>query len=157
MKLKAYDWLGFNNKAVREKFEGDLEFVCEMSVPIMTSYGPVNTPAAVYKVNKPIKEKGHKDYALLFSAGDSYYITGRTEEEMAPLWKTFGIHCKVCGDVLVSIARHHFNSCDCSNEAFLDGGSDYSRIGAADLSQIENVSVDLRTKVITPVDVTRQE
>lgn len=157
MKIKEFSWLGFNHKAVREKFEGDLEFISEMSVPIMTSYGAVNTPCAVYKTNKPNKEKGHKDYALLFSAGDSYYITGRTSEEMEPLWKANGIHCKSCGDVLISIHRHHFHKCDCENETFLDGGNDYQRIGGVDLSQIESVVVNLLTKEIKVVDVKHQE
>lgn len=49
------------------------------------------------------------------------------------------IKCMECGYILVSNHRHDFNSCGCKNEAFVDGGYDYLRAGAKDLSKIKVV------------------
>jgi hypothetical protein len=46
-----------------------------------------------------------------------------------------------CFDVLVSWDRHDFRQCSCENEAFVDGGFDYMRSGAADMSKISEVEV----------------
>lgn len=47
------------------------------------------------------------------------------------------IKCLECDTELESKFRHDFQSCKCNNRAFVDGGNDYSRIGAMDLSMIE--------------------
>ena len=39
-----------------------------------------------------------------------------------------GVQCLKCGDILVSYSRHDFFSCRCE-ACFIDGGSDYVRIG----------------------------
>ena len=49
------------------------------------------------------------------------------------------IRCLVCYDVLHSMYRHDFQSCECSNQAFVDGGFDYQRIGGKDFDKIEAV------------------
>ena len=46
------------------------------------------------------------------------------------------IQCNVCGDRLISIARHHYNSCSCveindSTGCSIDGGDDYMRISGS--------------------------
>lgn len=46
------------------------------------------------------------------------------------------ILCLECDMVLVSMHRHDFQMCGCENQAFADGGTDYSRIGAKDLNKI---------------------
>lgn len=43
--------------------------------------------------------------------------------------------CKLCGDVIESKHRHDFVSCKCG-EIFVDGGHDYIRRGAKDMSNI---------------------
>lgn len=43
--------------------------------------------------------------------------------------------CKLCKDIIESEHRHHFVSCKCG-EIFVDGGKDYIRRGAKDLSNI---------------------
>jgi hypothetical protein len=50
------------------------------------------------------------------------------------------IRCNVCGAVLHSMSRHDFQKCSCENEAFVDGGFDYMRAGAVDLSKIDVIS-----------------
>jgi hypothetical protein len=47
------------------------------------------------------------------------------------------IRCKTCGTVLESKSRHDFQQCDCPNQAFVDGGGDYIRVGAMDMDEVE--------------------
>ena len=49
------------------------------------------------------------------------------------------IKCLVCNTILESKHRHDFQQCNCSNKAFVDGGLSYERLGAMDLSSIENL------------------
>jgi hypothetical protein len=41
--------------------------------------------------------------------------------------------CGLCGDIIESKYRHNFVSCSCDN-IFIDGGLDYFRAGARDMS-----------------------
>lgn len=41
--------------------------------------------------------------------------------------------CGLCGDIIESKYRHNFVSCSCNN-IFIDGGLDYFRAGARDMS-----------------------
>ena len=50
------------------------------------------------------------------------------------------IKCLQCNTVLESKYQHDFQSCKCSNQAFVDGGLSYSRVGSVDLDLIENLS-----------------
>lgn len=50
------------------------------------------------------------------------------------------IKCLQCNTVLESKHRHDYVACQCSNQAFVDGGLSYSRVGAFDLDLIENLS-----------------
>jgi len=45
--------------------------------------------------------------------------------------------CLDCGKTLESKFRHNFVECGCPNGAFVDGGSDYMRVGAKDFSRIQ--------------------
>ena len=47
------------------------------------------------------------------------------------------VRCFACGMTLVSLHRHDFRECGCPQETFVDGGSDYLRIGGRDLGMIE--------------------
>lgn len=50
------------------------------------------------------------------------------------------IKCLQCNTVLESKYGHDFQQCSCSNQAFVDGGTVYVRLGAVDLDLIENLS-----------------
>jgi hypothetical protein len=50
------------------------------------------------------------------------------------------IKCFVCYTILESKYRHDFSSCSCDNEAHVDGGLVYQKLGARDLSKVENLS-----------------
>lgn len=47
------------------------------------------------------------------------------------------IQCLSCGVTLESKHRHDFRRCDCNNRSFVDGGSDYTRIGGVDIELIK--------------------
>ena len=54
------------------------------------------------------------------------------------------VKCLSCGVVLESKYRHDFQTCDCENGTFVDGGNDYTRIGGADLKLIEVVPAEAK-------------
>ncbi len=47
------------------------------------------------------------------------------------------MRCRACGMTLVSLHRHDLRQCGCPQDTFVDGGSDYLRIGGQDLRMIE--------------------
>ena len=49
------------------------------------------------------------------------------------------VKCLVCNTVLESRHRHHYNQCQCRNEAAVDGGLVYQRVLAKDLDLVENL------------------
>lgn len=148
--LKRIDYLGINHKMVNEKINPNVEFRCYMSVTSLSGRG--RYPAAVYFDPKPNRELNHSDYMLIHSALDpitlksSYYITGRTQEQIDKDRIHTGTLCLECNEILVSLDGHHFHGCDCPNEMFVDGGqASYTRVGAKDLSKTQDVKVDMLT------------
>lgn len=148
MKLKKVEYYGFDHKKVAETFEGQLSFVNEMCVN--DEYKPV----AVYRAAKPNRKKGHKDYMLLqiqtdIATGEkSGLIRGMNADEMEKWRFQEAVHCFECDTVLYSVNRHHFHKCGCPNEAMIDGGRDYTRSGAKDLTKVRIVTLDLLTDTI---------
>lgn len=57
----------------------------------------------------------------------------------APLIIRNAAMCLKCGDEIESTHTHDFKSCSCGN-IFVDGGYDYIRRGAKDISQIKELS-----------------
>jgi hypothetical protein len=47
------------------------------------------------------------------------------------------IKCLECGETIVSRSLHDYVTCECPNEAMVDGGTDYERYGADDMTMIE--------------------
>lgn len=47
------------------------------------------------------------------------------------------VQCLACHKVLISNHRHDFNSCECPNKTFIDGGHDYLRYGGVDMKNIQ--------------------
>jgi hypothetical protein len=137
VKIKKEDWYGLNHEKVREKFEGN---------PVFLNYFCVKgnyQPSAVYHSLNPNREKGHKDYMLLTKFDEQWYVSGMSEKEMQKERYQDGILCLSCNTVLYSVNRHHFHKCGCENETFVDGGKDYMRYGAMDISKTEIVKLDL--------------
>lgn len=46
------------------------------------------------------------------------------------------IKCLECNTILESKHRYDFQSCDCPNASYIDGGDNYLRFGCVDLSKI---------------------
>jgi len=146
MKLKKVDYIGLDHDAVNMKFEGGLTFI---------NYFPIKTEndyftAAVYKVDKPDKTKGHKKYLILGRQGDSFFVMGKELRDLNKSRYVDALLCKECDTVIYSISRHDFNSCGCKNDAFIDGGLDYNRCGALDLKKTKIVKLDLlKEEIVT--------
>ena len=61
------------------------------------------------------------------------------ENRMVRLLVRNAVRCIACGSVLESKHRHDYVKCHCPNETACDGGLDYQRTLAVDLSLIENL------------------
>lgn len=59
---------------------------------------------------------------------------------------TAKVLCLSCGKMLESKSVHDFQRCDCKNETFVDGGSEYCRYGGMDMKLI---------KILNPKSVDR--
>ena len=55
----------------------------------------------------------------------------------------YGLLWLKCKEVLFSWYRHHFNECSCENRVFVDGGIDYLRCGAVDISKTKKVKIKI--------------
>ena len=51
------------------------------------------------------------------------------------------VKCLECGETIVSRTRHDCNLCKCPNSAMVDGGLDYMRYGAKDMSKIKAIGI----------------
>ena len=60
--------------------------------------------------------------------------------------KVVAIKCLKCNAVIFSRARHDFRSCICKN-CFIDGGFDYIRCGAEDMTKIEHLQINLPNNI----------
>lgn len=50
------------------------------------------------------------------------------------------VKCLQCNKVIESKDRHDFRTCGCPNQTMVDGGLEYERRGAVDLSKVESLS-----------------
>lgn len=147
MKIKDNDtYVGVKHDKICEHFEGDLNYVGTMPVELDSSNGKVWKPCSVYHCSNPNRAKSHKDYLLVFRHGNGMMVSGRDEKDM--VFEFTGLKCLECGETMLSLDRHHFTSCGCKNGAFADGGMDYFRTGAMDLSKTETVKINFKDKQI---------
>lgn len=51
------------------------------------------------------------------------------------------VECLECGETIVSRTRHDYKTCGCPNNATVDGGLDYMRYGAKDMSKIKAIGI----------------
>lgn len=52
-----------------------------------------------------------------------------------------GVICLECGAIMASWFRHDFRKCPCGNQAFIDGGEDYTRYGACNVKKLGFVRI----------------
>lgn len=59
-------------------------------------------------------------------------------------------HCAVvcldCGWIRASFSVHDYQTCPCPNQAMVDGGYEYTRFGAMDMSRVQLVTLDPKFK-----------
>lgn len=51
------------------------------------------------------------------------------------------VTCQECNETIVSYHRHDYKTCLCANSAMVDGGTDYLRYGAKDMTKIKIFAV----------------
>ena len=68
----------------------------------------------------------------------SYKLSWNNHEIIKVLTRN-AIKCLVCNTVLESKHQHHYNQCNCINEATVDGGLIYLRYMGKDLDLVENL------------------
>jgi hypothetical protein len=51
------------------------------------------------------------------------------------------VKCDVCGEIITSTHVHDMSVCGCDNRAMTDGGGDYVRCGAVDMSKISSLAL----------------
>lgn len=117
------NYYGFNHKQVNKRFEGGLTYLNDVCVN--KEYAPV----AVYKVDSPNRDKGHKDYLLLQTTTSNgkaqALVRGMDAEEMEKYRFQDAIKCTHCNDVIYSVNRHDNRYCECGKVS-IDGGSCYT-------------------------------
>ena len=67
------------------------------------------------------------------------------------------IKCLKCNEILESTYRHDFKMCKCDNQSYVDGGSDYMRVGGMDLSLIVTWNNDKQEFNAPSVDEIKEE
>lgn len=63
----------------------------------------------------------------------------RTSEESEQIVYN-AVKCLQCGETLVSRHVHDYKTCECTNEAMVDGGNEYARYGAVDMNKITKIT-----------------
>ena len=51
------------------------------------------------------------------------------------------VQCLQCGTILVSFDVHDYKTCRCPNRTMVDGGSEYLRYGAKDMSKVQVLKI----------------
>jgi hypothetical protein len=128
-------YYGFKTENVDKKFEGGLTY-CN-TFCLKGSYYPY----AVYSVANPNREKGHKDYLLLWVSLGIVLVGGIDKDEMEKWRYQNGVECLKCGDVLYSVYCHDFHTCKCGKVA-VDGGRDYLKI-SGNVGEWRQITFDL--------------
>jgi hypothetical protein len=124
---------------VKKKFEGAPEFIREFCLNGAT------LPVAVYRVRKPDRKKGHKDFLLLSRPLFEAHLTlvmGMNRAQMVKHRFQQGLQCTQCANVLFSPSVHATRTCFCK-KVWVDGGKDYLHASCNRYSQ--PVEIDLLT------------
>lgn len=156
--IKKTNWNGFDHSRIIQKFEGDLTYINEFDIN--------GTTISIYKAANPNREKGHKDFMGLLKKYNlidnkpqsTAFVTGFSKEDMEKYRYASGVLCLDCKTTLYSCHNHDYVTCDCANQAMIDGGGGlYGRCGALKLSRIQSVKIDLFTdEVTTPTPIRKR-
>lgn len=140
--VKEIVWYGFDHARVKQKYEGEPEFIREFSIG-----GPT---WAVYRVAKPNRKKNHKDFMMLrripFGGGE---VSGLDKLQMNKYRYQTALLCKECNQIVYSVNRHDCHTCECPNQTEVDGGKAYLHYSSNNNKKVEIVTLDLLTGKLT--------
>lgn len=142
-KIKNDNFHCFNHDLVAESFEGNPKYLGYICLD--------NHTVAVYHTSTPNREKGHKEYVLLWSTWNpviekrGLMVGGMELAEFKKHSKHSAVLCLECNTVLYSLNRHHYHGCGCKNNTTVDGGKDYLRMGGKDMTRILTGTLDVLT------------
>lgn len=141
MKILRPNWHHFDHKFVNRKFTGGLTYLGDNC--IMGEY----YPWAIYKVDKPDRSKGHKNFMLLkMDESGRGIVSGLTKKQMESARYVVGLLCLKCETAIYSAMRHHCQDCLCEladDRCYVDGGREYTRIGFGKGSRTVPIRIDL--------------
>lgn len=139
---KDHNFYGFKTDKICEILEGDLTYANTFCVK--EAYLPV----AVFRNANPDRDKGYKDYVLLWLNGlDKLMIAGMDTDEMEEYRYQKGMYCPDCKEVIYSVNRHDYRKCKCER-CIVDGGRDYFKTNMAGTI----VKIDLLTDDVTTLE-----
>ena len=131
MKLMRPNYYDIDHELVKKNYEGELEYLGTFeTIKIGHLLDFADPPTAVYRNSKPNREKGHKDYLLIYSYAGTGYVSGLNEDEISRYILQVGLWCKECDDVIYSLHRHDNRRCSCKLVE-VDGGRDYLKHNGA--------------------------
>lgn len=139
--MVKHNYYGFDIDKVNQVLKADLVYCNDATVN--NEYNPVS----IFYTANPDVSKGHKNYVLIQQTENGGLIRGMTPDEIAPFRRVDAVHCTACNDVVYSPNRHSMIACSCDN-VFIDGGRDYTRLGAKDFSKLCKVVLDILTNEI---------
>lgn len=136
---KDHNYYGIDTSKTCDVLEGDLTYLNTFC--IKGAYLPV----AVFRNATPDKEKGYKDYMLLWpNSVGKLMISGIDANEVEEYRYQKGMYCPDCKEVIYSVNRHDYRKCKC-DRCMVDGGRDYFRSNMAGTV----VVIDLLTDDVT--------
>lgn len=138
--VKECNYFGLKHDVVAKQFEGDLTYVGDMCLN-------EGQTVAVYRAANPNRAKGHKEFMLLQVRGKRGIVAGMDRVQIDTHCIHSAVLCTGCNTILYSVHRHHFHSCSCPNETFVDGGKDYLRSGGVSRTAIRVGTYDVLNKV----------
>ena len=142
MKLRRSRWYALDHDKIKVQFDGDPQFVNEFCV------NGEYSPSAVYYVEKPNLDKGHKNWMLLTKQNNQWFVRGMTNEEIEKWRYQDAIHCLECDEVIYSVNRHDYNKCSC-NSVGIDGGREYTKTTWKPNTKYVLVTLDLLNSTIS--------
>lgn len=148
-KMPRRPYWGFNIEKAMEHLNAD-KFLGEFCVKNKDG-GWVNMPVAMFYSENPDTSKGHKNYPFLYldPIDGQLFVSALDKEQMDEQRKVRGVYCTLCDSAFFSQFRHDYVNCECDNEAFVDGGRDYFKAGAKDMTKVIQVEFDLIDDTIT--------
>lgn len=127
------EYFPFSMPAIQKRFGDDVEYLGIMVTP------KINTRVYMFYQPKPNRELGHTEFFGLVFHASNLYVAGFVGEELEAYQNQNVIECQKCKDVIISLDRHDYNTCQCG-ECMIDGGGLYLRYGGGDNAKLLKIN-----------------